>query len=298
MRGRLASIAAAATILVLIILLYISAPASTSWTSQQPSSEPVSGQRPYTGPPKPLPWHPPKPKEASEGQLAERLIIKVELEDEDTSWISKLEPTWQNELIAIEAMYAHAHPKTHRPDKGRIANAYLIWLIEHYNNLPETLVFLPPADAFDKETLDLTTAISNLQIPFVQSSGFANLHCPTSKSRTTCNDKALDTKNPTTELRTLEAKISQMWKDCFGAQAAVPERLASALGFEFVVSREQVKKRSVDEYLKLWTWLNKTIMDDDSSGTVFEYLWPVVFGKEAVFCPEEKRCECDLYGKC
>ncbi|KAF2833634.1 hypothetical protein CC86DRAFT_12572 [Ophiobolus disseminans] len=297
MRGKLASIAAAAaTTFTLIILLYTSAP--TSWTLRKSAPGPVIGQGPYLGWPDPLPWNPPKPKDASEGQSAERTIIKVKLENEDASWISKLEPTWPSEIISIKPMYSNAHPKAHRPDKGRVANAYLAWIIENYNNLPETLVFLPPSDAFGEETLNLREAIPELQIPYIQSSGFANLHCPTSKSQTTCNGRSLNPHKPSYEFRTLEAKIPEVWKECFGDQAGVPGRIASVLGSEFVVSKEHVMRRSVDDYLKLWGWLNKTIMDDDSSGLVFEYIWHIVFGKDAIFCPEERRCECDLYGNC
>jgi hypothetical protein len=296
MQGRLVSIAAATSILILIFFFYTSAPAS--WTLRNPSPGPVQGHAPYTGWPDPVPWNPPKPKETSGGKSAERFIIKVKLEGEDTSWLPKLEPNWKHEIISIEPMYSNAHPKAHRPDKGRVANAYLAWIIENYNDLPETAVFLPPSDPFQEETLDLSAAIPAIQIPFIQSSGYANLHCPTSKSFTTCNGKSLNPMKPSYELRTLEAKIPDVWRECFGQRAGVPERIASVLGSEFAVSREQVKKRSVEDYLKLWSWLNKTIMDDDSSGLVLEYIWHVVFGKDPVFCPEETRCGCDLYGKC
>jgi hypothetical protein len=122
MRGKIASIAAATTLVILLIILFLSAP--TSWTSQG-SHEPAIGHGPYTGWPDPLPWNPPSAKEESQRDPAERLIVKVELENEDASWIQKLEPTWQNDIIAIKSMYPHAHPQAHRPDKGRIANSYL-----------------------------------------------------------------------------------------------------------------------------------------------------------------------------
>jgi hypothetical protein len=233
-----------------------------------------------------------------EGDAAERLIIKVKLEIEDTSWVQKLEPTWRNEVIDIKSMYSHAHPKAHRPDKGRVANAYLRWIIENYHHLPETMIFLPPRDAFEQDPLDLRSTILKLQIPFIQTSGYANLHCPTQKSRTTCNNKVLEPVKPSYELRTLEAKIPDVWREWFGNRTEVPDRIATVLGAQFAVSRAQVQNRGVEEYLKIWTWLNKTIMDDDSSGLVFEYMWHIVFGKEAIFCPERKRCQCELYGRC
>ncbi|KAH7084947.1 hypothetical protein BKA63DRAFT_528809 [Paraphoma chrysanthemicola] len=260
MRGRLASAAAAAAGLVLIILLF-DAP-------------------------------------AGDGTTSDRLIVKVKLENEDTTWLQKLEPTWRNEIIDIKSMYSHAHPKAHRPDKGRVANAYLTWIIENYNNLPEIIVFLSPKDSFEHEPLDLRKAIPRIQIPFIQSTGFANLHCPTQKSLTTCNNRVLLPESPPSELRTLEAKMPNVWREWFGQDSEVPERIAAVRGADFVASRDQVRKQRVERYLKIYTWLNKTIMDDDSAGLVCEWMWHVLFGKGTVECPERERCECQLYGNC
>jgi hypothetical protein len=295
MQGRLASITAAITVLILLILFFVSAP--TSWTLQRPS-QPVLGFGPYTGWPDPQPWHPPSPKEASGGNTAERLIIKVKLENEDASWTQHLAPQWQNNTISIDSMYSHTHPEAHRSDKGRVASAYLTWIVENYNNLPETLVFIPPADKFESNTLNLPDVMNSIQVPFIQQSGFVNIRCPSEKSSTTCNDKVLVPANPSYELRTLEAKMPKVWEALFGNTMELPQQIATVLGAEFAVSKAQVQKRSVEDYLKYWTWLNRTIMDDDSSGLVFEYLWHIIFGKDAVFCPERIRCECDLYRKC
>jgi hypothetical protein len=295
-RGRLASIGTAATIL-LLVFLFVATP--KSWTkSTRPSSHTVIGLRPYTGKDRdPVSGHPPSPKAESEGILVERLIVQVELEGEDTSWLQKLEPTWQNEVVTIKGMYSNLHPEGKRPDRGRIANAYLTWIIENYNHLPGTIIFIAPKNSNEHHDRNPEHAIPDLQTPFIQSSGFANLHCPKEKSRTTCNGRALVPTKPSPDLRTLEAKIPEIWKTLFG-EVHLPARIATVLGAEFAVSRTQVRKRSVEEYLKYWTWLNKTIMDDDSSGLVIEYLWHIVFGKEAVFCPEKEKCECGLYSKC
>jgi hypothetical protein len=298
MRGRIASIAAALTLLGLLTFFFLSSTQSSSALLFRNPSRPVSGYPPYKGRPEPLPWNPPKPKDANEGNAAERLIIKVKLKNEDASWVQKLEPSWQNNVIGIESMYSHAHPKAHRPDKGRVASAYLTWIIENYNILSETLVFLPPRDTSEKTHFGFHNILINLQIPYIQETGFANLRCPTQKSQTTCNDKALKPTHPPYELRTLEAKIPKVWETLFGNHTEVPQQIATVLGAAFAVSKAQVQKRSVDDYLKYWTWLNRTIMDDDSSGLLMEYLWPVVFGKEAIFCPEPSRCECDLHGRC
>jgi hypothetical protein len=294
MRGRIAPIAAATSVLVFIFVLFVSAP--SSWTQEQ--TAPVLEYVPYAGRPNPLPWNPPHTKAATQWDIAKQLVVKVKLEDEDAAWIQQIEPAWQKDVITIDSMYSQAHPEAHRADKGRIANAYLVWIVENYNNLPETLAFVPPADMHKQDTFDHHDALAKLQIPFVQKSGFVNLRCPSQKSKTSCNDKVLKPHEPPHEFRTLETNIPKIWEHLFGNNTDIPPQIATVLGAEFAVTKAQVQKRSVEEYLGYWTWLNKTIMDDDSSGLLFEYLWHIVFGKDAMLCPDPARCQCDLYGKC
>jgi hypothetical protein len=294
MRGRPARLAAAITVFILVIYFFPTTP--TSWTREQP--EAILDDIPYAGRPDPLPWKPPRTRPAALQTTTERLIIKVKLEGQDAAWLQELGPTWQHEYITIDPMYTHVHPEAHRADKGRITNAYLTWIIENYNNLHETMVFMPPVDAWEQDTFDHRKALPKLQVPFVQQSGFVNLHCPSSMSPASCNDKVLRPYHPSHEFRTLEADIPEVYKYLFSNTTDAPQHIAAVLGAEFAVSKAQVQTRSVDDYLRYWTWLNKTKMDDDSSGLLFEYLWHIVFGKEAVYCPEPVECECEVYGSC
>ena len=51
---------------------------------------------------------------------------------------------------------------------------------------------------------------------------------------------------------------------------------------QFAVSKEQVLKRPKSDYETYLKWLMDTEEDDGVSGRVFEYLWHIIFGKEAV----------------
>jgi hypothetical protein len=294
MRGRIGPLTAAIAVFIFVVFFFTTTP--TSWTQEQ--REEILDDIPYAGRPDPLPWNPPRPKTATSWTTAEQLVIKVKIQDEDTAWVSQLEPAWQIEIITIDPMYTHIHPSAHRPDKGRITEAYLTWIIENYNNLPETLVFIPPADPWGRDKMDFPNALKHLKVAFVQKSGFVNIRCPSRRGPIRCDNKVLNPHNPSHEFRTLEANIPEIYRHLFSNTTDVPKDIATVLGAEFAVSKAQVQKRSVDDYLRYWTWLNKTKMDDDSSGLLFEYIWHIVFGKDAIFCPEPVECECDVYGKC
>ncbi|KAL2152155.1 hypothetical protein VTH82DRAFT_5339 [Thermothelomyces myriococcoides] len=79
---------------------------------------------------------------------------------------------------------------------------------------------------------------------------------------------------------------------------SVPERVGVSCCSQFAVSREAVRARPREDYVRWRDWLLRTPLDDDLSGRVFEYMWHIIFGKDAVFCPSAAECYCNLYGMC
>jgi len=67
---------------------------------------------------------------------------------------------------------------------------------------------------------------------------------------------------------------------------------------QFAVSREAIYQRPLADYVSMRQWLMETELDDARSGRVFEFLWHVIFGQEATFCPDQKKCYCEVYGRC
>jgi len=62
-----------------------------------------------------------------------------------------------------------------------------------------------------------------------------------------------------------------------------PNRKKSApRAAQFAVSREQVLQRPREDYIRFRQWVIDTDKDDATSGRVMEFLWHVIFGKEAV----------------
>ncbi|KAJ4401423.1 hypothetical protein N0V91_007972 [Didymella pomorum] len=290
-RGRFFIVAGVFT---LVTLVYIFTPRSIIQNH-------VTGNYPYVRPSTPQ-IYAPTPEPPGLKPAPEKLIVKVQLEGEDLKWLLKLLPDWRNQVITIDKSFASLHESGQRVDKGRIADAYLGWLITNYNRLPSTLVLIPPNLAKEEEDKgkwrlpykSLVQSIQDLQIPHVQKEGYASLHCPTKQE---CEDTILPFRAPPDEYRTLEVKMAKAWEQMFN-NTDVPSQLASPSGNAFVVSREQVRKRSVDEYTRFWTWINKTKMDDDSAGAVVERLWHVIFGREGVWCSGEETCQCEVFGRC
>ncbi|KAF2785428.1 hypothetical protein K505DRAFT_262220, partial [Melanomma pulvis-pyrius CBS 109.77] len=235
-----------------------------------------------------------------------RALVVAALEGDDVAWLAASFPGWHIALYNISAGFALLHHGGAVVDKGRIANAYLTYLIENYYSLPETMVFLTPhinaPAASAKLSLGRYPLLRTLNINHVQAHGYANLRCTTPDM---CRNTILPFRSPPDEYRTLEVAMPKAWARLF-PDMPVPEKLAAPCCAEFAVSRAQVRKRALEAYTRFWDWLNTTKMDDETAGLVLEALWHVIFGRGAVDCTgagvakgnEVQRCECDVYGKC
>lgn len=61
-----------------------------------------------------------------------------------------------------------------------------------------------------------------------------------------------------------------------------PTEIAAACCAQFAVSRDQVLKRPVEDYMHFRDWVMATERNDASSGRVMEYMWHIIFGMDAV----------------
>jgi hypothetical protein len=165
--------------------------------------------------------------------------------------------------------------------------AYLSYIIDNYASLPTTLTFLHPhrsgflsAWHTDAPLHDNVAALRALKITFVQKNGYVNLRCNWNPG---CLEAHRDNAHVTPEV----------WADVFRGTSTEGQVMAEMEGkgtwkvgaaccAQFAVSREQVLKRPLGDYERFRAWIVETEKSDAMSGRVMEFLWHVVFGKEAV----------------
>lgn len=315
-------VAAAALFFIVIFALLPSAKHSGASSWRLRSRNDITGGHPYVKPSSPswaaphptlatAKWNtnrpppPSSPLSASTPPDPDRVLVVAKLQGEDVSWLSLSFPDWQVSEYTISSHFALLHHSGTIVDKGRIANAYLTYLIENYYTLPSTIVFLTPhrnipssRSSYQNQkpiSLGRYPLLKTLNIEHVQRAGYTNLRCTSS---TTCLTTVFPFRTPPNEYRILEVTLPKVWEQLF-PDTLVPEKLAATCCAEFAVSRDQVRKRELEEYKKFWEWLNKTNMDDETAGLVMEALWHVVFGQPHVDCEGTVgQCECDVYGQC
>lgn len=218
----------------------------------------------------------------SPSNIPDRVVVMGRLESEDTNWVLERLPDWQHAIYTVDNQSAPLHTQI---NKGHEANPYLTYIVENYERLPSTIVFIhshekgwPKAWHTDNNNYDNAEALSRLNINFVQRNGYANLRCIADPG---CPAEIQPFRDPPEDHRTVEHVMPKAWEELFG-NTRVPSIIATPCCGQFAVSREQVLKRQRDEYEAYLDWLRRTPLDDETSGRVFEYLWHIIFGRAPV----------------
>lgn len=224
--------------------------------------------------------------------------------------LTNLFPSWQQAIYIVNpSQNSVDDPKvlTTPLNKGHEAMAYLTYIIEHYSSLPATNVFLHPhrsgflkAWHVDAPLHDNAISLQTLQLPFIQQAGYVNLRCNWNPGCTGArrnlrvleyewNDLFSNTSTPPlneTETGTETGEQPPPEHDGIDPEQKQmhlnPKRLAAPCCAQFAVSRNQILKRPVDDYVHFRQWLIDTPRDDAASGRIMEYMWHVIFGKDSV----------------
>lgn len=187
--------------------------------------------------------------------------------------------SWQNAIYSVDDPEA---PLRVLKNKGKESNVYLQYLIDNYDHLPSTIVFLHAHRdgawhiEFEEEH-DNVLNVRRLQIDYLQEMGYVNLRCTWSPG---CPAEVQPFR-PDHGTRFAEAAFPDVWRLLFN-NSDVPEVVATPCCSQFAVSRTQVHKRPRSDYVRYHDWLMETELDDEFSGRVLEYLWHVIFGQEPV----------------
>ncbi|KAJ9668446.1 hypothetical protein H2201_001494 [Coniosporium apollinis] len=230
----------------------------------------------------------------------DKVVVMGRMESEDTRWVSEelSDDSWDHAVYTVDNKTASLHTPA---NKGKEAMPHLSYLTDHYHDLPTTIAFVhshrdgyPAAWHTDAEDYSNGNSLRSLNIDFVQRNGYANLRCIAIPG---CPDEIQPFREPRDEARTAENNIVSVWPLLFN-NTAVPDVIGAACCAQFAVSRDQVLKRPLEDYVRYRQWLLETELDDDVSGRIMEYLWHYIFGQDLVYCPALQRCYCDVYGKC
>ncbi len=224
-----------------------------------------------------------------------RAIIAPMLVGEEAShtWIREFED-WEHHIFTVDDPRAN---ETVAKNKGQEASVYLTYIIEHYFSLPDYMVFVHGKRYewhTDDPMYDTSRSIQQLKLDHVEDEGYASLRCawapgcPLSiEPDPTVNDGIFG----------IISEYYFAW-EIFFPGVPVPETVAAPCCAQFAVSKAQVLQRPVSDYERYRQWLWDTGLPGGRSGRIMEYMWHVIFGKEAILCPDTEECYCKKFGLC
>ena len=246
--------------------------------------------RPQSNRPQYLPGVPKPP-----GSSYRKTIVAARVQQEDASWMETELPGWEAAIYVADNSTAPLHtPK----NKGHEGMAYLTYIIDHYDNLPDIVAFVHPHQfAWHIDEIfggDAVVMLQRINPARVMREGYVNLRCIWAPG---CPDWMHPGKAQTDEKKLEETALATTFSEIFPNEV-IPEILAQPCCAQFAVSGERIRAVPKSRYVFYRDWLLRTSLSDYIAGRVWEYLWQVVLSGEYINCPEEHYCYCDGYGVC
>ncbi|KAI9729115.1 MAG: hypothetical protein M1828_000200 [Chrysothrix sp. TS-e1954] len=226
-----------------------------------------------------------------------KALIVASLTSDDTQWLHEYFPQWTRFIYKVDNASARL---TVPRNKGREWSAYLSYIIDNYDRLPEVSVFLH-GERYqwhnEDPMYDGVLMISKLRLEHVIEQGYANLRCthaigcpvelrPLDRSMLSTYSRDRTQAVYARSLRELEPNIT------------VPSAIGVPCGSQFGLDRSTIRSRPKSDYVRYRKWLYAADLDDEISGRVLEYAWHIIVGKDGVHCPTASTCFCGLYGLC
>ncbi|PYI17490.1 hypothetical protein BO86DRAFT_407277 [Aspergillus japonicus CBS 114.51] len=224
----------------------------------------------------------------------DREMVVASMKTDDVSWLYQYFPEWHKSVYVVDDKKAQLTVKL---NKGRESMVYLTYIIDNYDNLPDSILFIHPQRYQwhnDDPYYDGVPVLRNFQLPYLQKQGYVNLRCAWILG---CPAEI----HPYTDSHRDDVHVGEYFKNGFKELfpgEEVPEEVGVSCCAQFAVTSWKIRQRPKKDYERFRKWLTETKLPDDLSGRIMEYSWHMIFGKGPVHCPTAEECYCRVFGLC
>jgi hypothetical protein len=144
--------------------------------------------------------------------------------------------------------------------------------------------------------LDTLPLIQRLNLDHVQKEGYASLRCNWQHCPGAQVEPVLGHQDDFWDIKGLFASAWTL----FFPHETLPSAVTGPCCAQFAVSRAAVHRLPIDKYeqIRQWIWTLEYEQASMKAGLVLEYMWHILFGKPAYYCPPAKECYCAKWGMC
>ena len=229
------------------------------------------------------------------GSTYSRVMIIPRLQSDNISWVSDELPDVETAVYIANDPLAALHPPK---NKGHEVMIYLSYIINHYEALPDILIFMHAHRWTHHNNAllayDAAEMVRRLNSDYVTREGYVNLRCHWSPG---CPEW-LHSGNPRESLeKQEEVVLSKCWSELFPSDP-LPAALGQACCAQFALSKERVLSVPLSRFVFYRDWIIRTPLSDYMSGRIWEYSWQFLFTGQSIYCPAEHICYCGGFGLC
>ncbi len=217
------------------------------------------------------------------------------MSEEDVEWLSVELPDVPTAIYVADDATAPLHPPK---NKGHEVMIYLTYIIDHYDDLPDIIIFMHSHrwswhndDLLDNDAVQMIKRLSSER---VVREGYMNMRCHWDPG---CPEWMHPGATEEDVQKQEETVLAKAWSELFPMDP-IPQVLAQPCCAQFALSRERVHAIPLRRFTFYRDWLLRTPLSDYISGRVWEYMWQFVFTGQNVFCPAQHVCYCDGFGVC
>jgi hypothetical protein len=227
------------------------------------------------------PSHPKKPQDPHP-HLSKHLIIASTLSSNLTWLYPSLRQThWTPHIYVTDDPHALTVPK----NKGNEAMVYLTYIIDNYHSLPDVMFFHHDHHQAWHQMFSSSYELAHLNLDTVVREGYVSPRClPGCENVIELPGDVAplsDLKGASRDVQ-ISTVLGEFLLDKEGGREGVPGKIAAPCCAQFAVSREAVRRRSLETWVVLREWLLETSLESRTAGRVLEWTWHLWFGMSPV----------------
>lgn len=233
--------------------------------------------------------------------LVDRALVLAKTKKEDVAWAHHV-PGWTPYIYTASSPPEPGYSLRPASLRGREAMTYLTYIIDFYDALPNVTAFVHAGrEQWHNEDLGprTSTILENLRLDTVRRRGYVNFRCMWDPG---CPVGVAPFEPTDIDIRgkDIRAYFPDVYMELLGVpQSAVPERIGNVCCGQFAVTKERIRERRREDYVRMRRWaMESSVTDSFGVGWVFEKIWHIIFGMEAEYCPDPRVCRCELFGWC
>ncbi|KAF2798288.1 hypothetical protein K505DRAFT_233696 [Melanomma pulvis-pyrius CBS 109.77] len=223
-------------------------------------------------------------------------VVVASQQSEDPTWLDKYFPHWEKNIYKVDDKTAKL---TVPKNKGRESMVYLTFIIDNYDKLPDNILFIHPQRYQwhnDDPDYDGLPMLRHFQLPYLETEGYVNIRCAWALG-CPAEIKPLEEEGEHRAAVHAGGQYKAGFEMLF-PELEVPKEVGVSCCAQFAVTKEKIRERKKEDYVRYREWLLTTELEDSISGRILEYSWHIIFGKSPVHCPTAEECYCKVFGLC